>query len=94
MKSVSSKVKVIAREIFDENHPEVRKLQEAEYSLDESIAAIEQYGTATAAVDYFISTETDDKEELDHLSRTYSRSYSDEHILEEKYSRYAIEMGD
>ena len=72
------KVKVTAKIMIDASHTEVRRLQEAGYLLEESITAIQRCGSATAAVKYLMSTETEESEEF-QLSRVYNRTSSGDH---------------
>ena len=66
--SNGSKIKVVMKELIDKSHPEVQKVHEAGYSLEQSITAIKHFHIASAAIDYFISTEIkddhDDEEEI------------------------------
>ena len=78
------KIERIAKELVDENHPDVIKLVKAGYCEKRSMDAIARYGTLEAAMDYMAdnSDEEDDAEEPD-LIRSTMRQFSREDSLPE-----------
>ena len=84
--SVTPKVKVTRKVLIDASHPEVLRLQEAGYVLEESITAIQRCGSASAAVEYLMSAETEESEESplvfnhtssgDHAGTVFSQRYA------------------
>ena len=78
-----------AKLLIDASHPEVLRLQDAGYILEDSITAIQRCGSASAAVEYLMSTEADESEELFQPSRVFNRTSSGDHTGAVFSQRYA-----
>ena len=82
-----------AKVFIDESHFEVQRLQEAGYSLKESISAIQCYGSASAAVDYLMSAESEESEEFFQSSLVLGHSSAGEqarNVVSLRYAHYFI----
>lgn len=62
---ISTKIKVIHRQIINESHPAVKQLvEEYEYDLEASIEAVRLCGTVNEAMDYLARKGSDEGEDI------------------------------
>ena len=74
-------------EPVDENHPVVKDLVSANYTLEQSIDAVERYETLEAAIDYLDQQALDDDGDDDDVipsKRNYKKQSSDDDHFEAK----------